>query len=160
MNPAFLRRVNLPTMVSISLSFQKLLYQPCSNTTSMETFLETVKTNQRSFIICKRGNVFIPVRTEDVFLIVHHSGVNFAIDKANNKYIVDKRLSEFEEILDEKRFFRVNRQAIVNIHFIKEFKSLSYGKILIQVKDSTWVKNDIVVSQGNARRFRAWIDNV
>ncbi|MGZ3844774.1 MAG: LytR/AlgR family response regulator transcription factor [Flavisolibacter sp.] len=126
----------------------------------METVIEPKKIVQRSFIICKRGNAFIPIRTEDVLLIMHHSGINFAIDKANNKYVVDKTLSQFEDILDEAMFFRVNRQAIVNIQFIKEFKSLDYGKILIELKDSSWIKKDLVVSQGNAPRFRSWIDNL
>ena len=126
----------------------------------METVIEPKRILQRSFIICKRGNAFIPIRAEDVLLIMHHSGINFAIDKDNNKYVVDKTLSEFEQMLDESLFFRVNRQAIVNINFIKEFKSVDYGKILIELKDCSWIRNDIVVSQGNARRFRAWIDNL
>lgn len=126
----------------------------------METVIEPKRILQRSFIICKRGNAFIPIRAEDVLLIMHHCGINFAIDKANNKYVVDKTLSEFDQMLDESIFFRVNRQAIVNINFIKEFKSMDYGKILIELKDSTWIRTDIVVSQGNARRFRTWIDNL
>ncbi|HEY6956292.1 MAG TPA: LytTR family DNA-binding domain-containing protein [Flavisolibacter sp.] len=126
----------------------------------METVIEPKRLLQRSFIICKRGNAFIPIRAEDVLLIMHHSGINFAIDKGNNKYVVDKTLSEFDQMLDESIFFRVNRQAIVNINFIKEFKSTDYGKILIELKDSSWIRTDIVVSQGNARRFRTWIDNL
>ena len=125
----------------------------------MQTAIETTRT-ERSFIICRRGNVFVPIRTEEIFLIIHRAGINFAIDKNNNKYIVEKTLSEFEEILDNDRFFRVNRQAIVNIHFIKEFKSMEYGKLLIQLKDRAWITNDLIVSQANARRFKLWIENL
>jgi DNA-binding LytR/AlgR family response regulator len=123
----------------------------------METVTETEKLRLKSFIICRKGNAFIPVRTQDLLLIVHQSGIRFAIDNANNKYIVDQSLSYFEEILDGRSFFRVNRQVIANIHSIKEFKSLDFGKILIQLKNPAWVKNDIVVSQVNTPRFRDWV---
>lgn len=115
---------------------------------------------QKSFIICKRGNAFIPVQTVDLLLFHHNSGVTFATDKNGDKYIVDKSLVELEQLLDNNTFFRVNRKTILNIYSIKEFKSIEFGKILIQLKQPDWIKQEIVVSQVNAPLFKHWIHNL
>jgi DNA-binding LytR/AlgR family response regulator len=69
--------------------------------------------------------------------------------------MVDKNLKELEEELDKKSFFRANRKYIINIHFIKSYKS--YDKIKIQVDMTIPVNEEIIISQETAIDFRKWI---
>lgn len=122
--------------------------------------MTTRKTGHKSFVICKRGNSFIPVNVSDLLFFHHHAGVTFTTDKNGNKYIVDKSLAELEASLNNNIFFRVNRKVILSIHSIKEFQAIAFGKILIELKHSDWYKEDIIVSQVNAPLFKKWIHNL
>jgi DNA-binding LytR/AlgR family response regulator len=136
-------------------SFEIILIQ-----IDMETITDQKNEVTKSFIICKRGDVYIPVKTGDIFLFFYQVGTCFAVDKSDNKYIVDRSLSELEQMLDRNSFFRANRRIIINIHCIKEFKSIDFGKILIQLKNADSYKQDIVISQINAPLFKQWIYNL
>ena len=72
--------------------------------------------------------------------------------------MADKNLGELEQTLDENIFFRANRQYIININFIKGFKS--YEKVKLQV-DLTIpdLNHCIIVSQETAPQFREWMYN-
>lgn len=74
-------------------------------------------------------------------------------------HIIDKNLSDLEDGLDRAVFFRVNRQYIVNIAFIKSFKA--YEKVKLQVDLSMPELNHrIIVSQETAPFFRRWISEL
>lgn len=128
--------------------------------TDMEISMRNKRTSHKSFVICKKGNSYIPIRVADLFLFFHHAGLTFTIDRHGNKYIADKSLAEFEGILDNNIFFRVNRRLILNINVIKEFKTISFGKVLIELKHADWYKEDIIVSQVNSPLFKKWIHNL
>jgi DNA-binding LytR/AlgR family response regulator len=118
-------------------------------------------TSSREFIVCKRGHSLMPVKLTDLMLFKSVIKTTFTIDGNNNKYLVDKTLNELEEILITKHFFRVNRQIILNISAIKEFRSLEFGKIAIALKSSNWIGQEFVfVSQVTAPAFRHWINNL
>ena len=80
------------------------------------------------------------------------------IDRLGKKYLADKNLGDLEEDLDEGMFFRANRQYIININFIRGFKT--YEKVKLQVDLAIPDLNHcIIVSQENAPQFRQWIFN-
>ena len=87
----------------------------------------------KSFVICKRGMAHLPIKATDIMIFHYYATLSFAIDKNGNKFIVDQSLTELEELLDPKTFFRVNRQMILSIHSIKEFASVEYGRIAIHL---------------------------
>jgi DNA-binding LytR/AlgR family response regulator len=80
----------------------------------------------------------------------------YVIDKNARKYLVDKNLSDLEVELDAKTFFRVNRQFIVNINYIRSFKAYERVKLQIELTVSD-LNYFIVVSQETAPFFRKWI---
>lgn len=128
--------------------------------TDIDTAMAVRKASHRSFVICKRGNAFIPINVADLLFLHHHAGVTFATDKHGNKYIVDKSLSELETSLDNRIFFRVNRKIILSIYSIKEFQTIAFGKIAIELKHADWYRDEIIVSQVNSPLFKKWIHNL
>jgi DNA-binding LytR/AlgR family response regulator len=81
--------------------------------------------------------------------------ITFLITKDGKKFLVDKNLKELEEELDGHKFYRANRKFIININYIKSYKS--YDKIKILVELTVPVSEDIIVSQESAIDFRKWI---
>ena len=68
----------------------------------------------------------------------------------------EKNLADLVMLLDKERFFRANRQYIVNMEYIRSYRS--YGKSKLQVELSLLdIKHCIIISQETAPHFRNWI---
>jgi len=78
------------------------------------------------------------------------------MDRFSKKYVSDKTLSELEEELDSTTFFRVNRQYIININYVKSFKAHEKVKLLIDITIPE-INHSIVISQETAPAFRKWM---
>lgn len=127
--------------------------------TGYRPFFETFRQQHRSRLMVKKGIENISLKTESIVIIYTEDKLVFVIDNQGKKYRVEKNLAELEEELDKHVFFRANRQYIVNIAFIKSYKT--YEKVKLQVDLSMPILNHhIVVSQEMAPLFRKWISEL
>jgi DNA-binding LytR/AlgR family response regulator len=107
-------------------------------------------------LLVKKGLENISLLLEDVVLFFTENKIVYVIDKTGRKYLIDKNLSDLEVELDNKTFFRVNRQYIININYIRSFKA--YERVKLQIELTvTDLNYFIVVSQETAPLFRKWI---
>ncbi len=126
-----------------------------NNQSSLNNLVQYVSRKKTRFIV-KKGLENISLRLEDIVFFFTENKVVYVVDKWNKKYIADKNLGELEEDLDNTIFFRANRQYIVNINFIKGFKS--YEKVKLQVDLNLPELNYcIIISQETAPAFRKWM---
>ena len=79
-------------------------------------------------LIVRKGNENIALKLEDIAFIFRDHTVIIAVDKNEKKYLCDKNLSALEEELDPSLFFRANRKYLINIHYIKGFRSFEKSK--------------------------------
>lgn len=105
-------------------------------------------------VIGKKGTEFIALAIPDIAYFFTEHKVVFVRDFLGRQLIVDENLSELEQQLDKKIFFRLNRKFLANIQAIDRFKPDS-GKIRIFLKPDT--KEEIYVSKEMAPEFREWI---
>jgi DNA-binding LytR/AlgR family response regulator len=108
-------------------------------------------------IVVKQENESITLRLDEVVLFYTENKNTFVIDSFGRKYLVDKNLSDLEDILDPTIFFRANRQYIVNINFIRSFKSYQKVKILVNLTLPK-LNHSIIISQDTAPQFREWMN--
>ncbi|MGC4034870.1 MAG: LytTR family DNA-binding domain-containing protein [Chitinophagaceae bacterium] len=114
---------------------------------------------ERKRLIVKRGNVSISLRLDDVVLFYTENKIVYVIDRDGKKYLCDKNLGELEVELNESRFFRVNRQYIVNAEYIHGYKA--HDKVRIQIDLISPVTDQlIIVSQETAPLFRRWMNEI
>lgn len=126
------------------------------STSVLNNFLQHFNQQKRKRLIVKKGLENISLLLEDVALFFTENKVVYVIDKRGRKYLADKNLSDLDEELDKKIFFRVNRQYIINIEYIRSFKSYERVKLQLELTLSD-VNFFIVVSQETAPSFRKWI---
>lgn len=140
-----------------ALEKYKRLKNHFSQTPSILTnFLQNFNQQKRTRIIVKKGLENVSLLLEEIVLFFTENKIVYVIDKAGRKFLADKNLSDLEQELDKKVFFRVNRQYIVNINYIRSFKS--YERVKLQVELTLADLNYfIVVSQETAPLFRKWI---
>lgn len=128
-----------------------------SHFTRYQSFVNTFRQKTKTRLIVKKGIENISLRMENIVIVYTENKVVYVVDKEGKKYLSDKNLGELEQQLDEQVFFRANRQYIVNIGFVKSYKS--YEKVKLQV-DLTMpdLNHHIIVSQEMAPEFRRWMN--
>lgn len=107
-------------------------------------------------LIARKGLEHVPLKLEDIALFYTENRLTFLIDREGKKYIADNNLSALEQELDKTKFYRANRQYIINIDFIKGYKTAEKVKISVEMAVDT-VKSPVMISQDSAADFREWI---
>ena len=113
----------------------------------------------RSRIIVKKGLEFIALKMEEVAMVYMENKIVYVLDSKGRKYFGDKNISEMEADLDPLLFFRMNRQHLVNVNFIKAFRAFEKVKLQVDL-ELPGLQKEIVVSQETAALFRQWIYQV
>jgi len=123
---------------------------------AVQNLIRFVSQKRKTRLLVKRGLENVALRLEDIALIYTQNKVVYVLDQCSKKYLCDRTLSELETELHDSHFFRVNRQYIVNINYVRSFKAFEKVKLLldIDVPDSG---HSIVVSQETAPAFRKWM---
>src|SRR5438309_6913574 len=109
-------------------------------------------------IIVKKGSAFVVLNIRSVAVFCFDR-VSYALDFSGNKYLLRENLTSVEEYLDSKNFFRINREAIVNIEAIVEFCAAKGGKISLTLVSGAG-NEELSVSQSLAPQFRQWINSL
>jgi DNA-binding LytR/AlgR family response regulator len=111
---------------------------------------------KKTRLIVRKGAENIALRVEDIAYIYRDNTIIIAVDKDEKKYLCDKNLSALEEELDEAIFFRANRKYLINIQYVRSFKT--FEKVKLEVHLTLPSNNlNIIVSQETAPLFKKWI---
>jgi DNA-binding LytR/AlgR family response regulator len=92
---------------------------------------------------------------------INHFHINersvFLNDNMGRDYGVDYSLDQLQTMLDPRKFFRINRECIINIESISLMYSYSSSRLQLTLKDKE--KSDLfVVSRDKVAEFKRWID--
>jgi DNA-binding LytR/AlgR family response regulator len=81
----------------------------------------------------------------------------FLNDNQGTDYGVDYSLEQLQSMLDPRKFFRINRECIVNLESISLMYSYSSSRLQVTLRDRE--KSDLfVVSRDKVTEFKRWID--
>jgi DNA-binding LytR/AlgR family response regulator len=142
--------------ISRALNKYKKLQKHFLNNNTIINFLEYLTATRKTRFIVKWGTDNIAMPVLDIALFYTKNKVVYTIDKTGKKFIIDKTMSQLENELDKKTFFRANRQYIININYIKGFSTYERVKLEVELllPDFTDV---IIISQDTAPTFKSWI---
>ncbi|HBC78300.1 MAG TPA: DNA-binding response regulator [Bacteroidales bacterium] len=81
----------------------------------------------------------------------------FLTDYNGRDYGINNSLDQLQEMLDPRKFFRINRECIVNIDSISLMYSYSSSRLQLTLKGQE--QNELfVVSRDKVSEFKKWID--
>lgn len=112
---------------------------------------------KKQFFIIKKGMAYLTIKTEEMVMIYTLKDVTYVVNRDGKKYTYSQSLNTLENELDD-RFFRANRQYIINIYYIRSFRAHERNKLLVEMN----VNNSIVtigISQITAPKFKEWVQN-
>ncbi len=146
---------------AIHQALQKFRQYQSVMTKEMLTALKVLgnEKSKRKILVVKKGTDFRIIQISSIAYFFSSSYVVFAVDQENVKYIVEGvNLTDLMEELDTTVFYRINRNYIVNVHFIQKYKIVE--RVKLQFELSIPVSEDIIMGQENAKQFRKWIKSL
>ena len=107
------------------------------------------------FVIKVRGGIQL-VETRRIAFIKTQNEIPFAFDAKGNKFPLKENLTQLEQILDPRTFFRLNRSEIVNLNFIERLEPDFYDRLVIHLR-----KLNIRLTSSTSRtpNLRKWLEN-
>jgi DNA-binding LytR/AlgR family response regulator len=123
----------------------------------IQTLSNPVQIHYKEKFILNVRNRWMPVNTEDIACF-NKDVLNYVYLFNGDSYIVDfNTLDEVEELLDPKKFYRANRQFIINIDAINSVKPEENSKLIIGLKNPLG-KLEIEMSRLKAPHFKKWLN--
>ena len=126
---------------------------------TQHAFIRSLTSRRKTRLLVNKGTETVPLKIEDVAIIYTENKIVYVVDKDGKKYMLDRYLADLEKELDPTMFFRVNRQYIVNIAFIKSYKTYEKVKLLIDLSMPD-LNHRIIISQEMAACFWWWISGL
>jgi DNA-binding LytR/AlgR family response regulator len=153
-----LKPVGVPELTKAIAKYKNLQKHFLNHYDELRQYMSSKDGSRKTRIVVKKGIEFQSIQLDDVAYFFTEQKICFLITREGKKFLVDKNLKELEDELDPHKFYRANRKFIININFIRSYRS--YDKIKIQVELTVPVSEEIIVSQESAVDFRKWINTL
>ncbi len=106
-------------------------------------------------LLIKRGQQLSYLKIESTAYCYAEGKLCYAVDFSNNKYLLENNLSQLEEQLQPNKFYRINRQLLVNIEAVNKVHTWIGGRLKLELMPT--VKADTVVSRERVNGFKEWL---
>jgi DNA-binding LytR/AlgR family response regulator len=142
------------------LKFGKQLV-PTSKTPLVTTELllkvqEMLKKQYKTRFVIKVGEHLKSIAVGEISFFYSLDKATFLCTSDFKTYLVDYSLDRIEEMIDERMFFRINRQYILNNNSISDIVVYSNSRLKIKLKKPG--EEAIIVSRDKMPAFKEWLD--
>ena len=107
-------------------------------------------------LVARRRDGFVVLSVGEIAYFAVDDKLVDVITRDARRFAVDQTLAELELELGAE-FFRVNRQYLACAAAVAGFRPHVNGKLLIELAPPPPPPGEVIVSQDNAARFRAWL---
>jgi DNA-binding LytR/AlgR family response regulator len=119
--------------------------------------LEKTREYRKSFLVHQMGDKLIPLKVEDIAIIIIDAGIVRAVTFEQKTFSIDHPLDELEFMLNPTDFFRANRQMIVARNTVNDIELWFNGRLSVNLKIE--LSEQVLVSKARASEFKAWLTN-
>lgn len=154
-----LKPVSKEEVLKAYQKYNSLQFHFNASAPALKNVIHLFTARKKTRIIAKRGLENIAVRLEDIVLFYTEHKLVFLYDRNGSKYLYDKSLAELDLELDKNIFFRANRKYILNINFIRSYKTYEKVKLMVELNVPA-VQHQVIISQETAPEFKSWLSGV
>jgi DNA-binding LytR/AlgR family response regulator len=116
-----------------------------------------VSQKYKSRFMVRVGEKIRTIQVEDILAFYSFEKTTYLHTSTHRNYIIDYSLEELESMLDESRFFKINRKYIVSIEACSQIIAWSNSRLKIDIEGIDDQK--IVVARERVREFKNWLDS-
>jgi len=113
------------------------------------------KVERVSRLLIKRGRQLQYLDMEATAYFFADGKLCYAIDVNGKQHLLEQNLSQLEELLAPDRFYRINRQLLININSIKKIRSWLGGRLKLELSPPG--ATDTIVSRERVSAFKEWL---
>lgn len=108
-------------------------------------------------LLIHSGSAMKTIEVDDVAFFHIENRFLVLTTAERQQHVIDGSLDILEERLDPQKFFRLNRQFIINIKAISNMQRLDSGQILIETSPPS--KTEMILSAKRATEFKNWLNS-
>lgn len=120
-----------------------------------EQIIETQEKSKQRLLTYVR-NELLSISTEDISYFYVDNTITYVIKNDGRRSTTNESLEQIYSSLDQRLFFRVNRQIIVAIHAIE--KITKFGNSALKIQTNPESEIEIVIGKNKAASFKQWLD--
>ena len=106
-------------------------------------------------LLVKRGQQLSYLKTASTAYCYADGKLCYAVDFNNNKYLLEANLSQLEEKLQPARFYRINRNLLVNIESVHKVHTWLGGRLKLELVLAA--HTETIVSRERVNGFKNWL---
>jgi two-component system, LytTR family, response regulator len=114
------------------------------------------KPSRKNRFVIRIGRTIKIIGIERVAYFYTEDKITFLIDRSGKRYPMDMTLSEIVDVLDEREFFRANRQFVVRIDAIGVIHATSKARLKVDLTPP--LDRDVIVSTERSAMFKKWLE--
>jgi len=129
-------------------------FLPSGNSVTSHEIKQLIKKDKTTLsrVLVKIGYNLKIVQTNEISCFFSENKIVY-LQTEDRTYPSDFTLDELEDVLDEKKFFRVNRQFIINSDYIKNIHTSPNYKVELNFQP----EEEISVSRDRVKDFKDWL---
>ena len=105
--------------------------------------------------LVKQGQKLLSIPVSQVAYFFSQERFIFLKTFDNQKYLVEYRIEQLENLLSPAAYFRVNRSCIISLATVKEIHSYFGNRLKLYL--SPIMEKDVIVSRKRVSDFKAWL---
>ena len=109
----------------------------------------------RDRFLVKQGQRLFSVSTEEIPYFFSRNKLTFLKTDETHEWLIDYTLDELEQMLDPKRFFRLNRQIVAQLRAVERVNLYFNGKLKLTLQPA--FEEEVLVSREKAGDFKRWL---
>ncbi len=117
---------------------------------------EMLRKQYKTRFVIKVGEHLKSIPVEDILFFYSLEKATYLCTAEFKTYLVDYSLDRISEMVDEQRFFRINRKYILSNHSISDIVVYSNSRLKIKLKKPD--EESIIVSRDKVPGFKEWLD--
>jgi DNA-binding LytR/AlgR family response regulator len=106
-------------------------------------------------LLIKRGQQLSYLKTDSIAYCIADGKLCYAVDFNGNKFLLEYNLTQLEQELQPNRFYRINRQLLVNIDAVSKVHTWLGGRLKLDLVPPA--HTDTVVSRERVNGFKQWL---
>lgn len=123
----------------------------------LDSLRHTGKPYKKRFLV-KTGEQLLPIADDEIAYFYTAMELVYLFHKSGKKYVVDYTLEQLEQLVDTERFYRINRQFILNMSAVHRIHNYFNGRLKLEVAPHH--NEEVIVSKGKVKGFKNWMEGV
>jgi len=105
--------------------------------------------------LVKQGHKFLSVPADRIAYFFSDERFIFFKTHDNQKFLLEYRIEQLEQVLSPLLFFRINRSLIISIPSVKEIHPWFGNRLKLQLSPAT--DKEVIVSRKRVSAFKEWL---